>query len=229
MANNMLLDTTYEVETPEGVELQLRIAGPVVRAMAWILDFAIRLVLYVVLVYVFSTMGDFGIGLVLIVIFCLEWFYPVVFEIYFAGATPGKKVMAIKVLHDNARPISLQGSIIRNLLRPVDFLPIFYGVGLFSMLFNCQFKRLGDLAAATVVVYQEQIPKALNLPAATPLALPLALTVEEQHAIINFAQRSSSLSVERQQELANIVMALKHADYDIISSLHGLAQQLYGN
>jgi uncharacterized RDD family membrane protein YckC len=204
-----MLDTTRPVETPEGIELALRVAGPVVRALAWAIDFGIRIIFYIVLSFFLNTLGDLGIGLLLVSIFVLEWFYPVLFEVYRQGATPGKNAMKIKVLHESGTPVNWSASMIRNLLRVVDFLPFLYGFGLVAMLFNEDFKRIGDLAAGTVVVYQEEIPslkKANSWGDELPLPMPVALT--EQQAIVNFADRAQHLSPERAIELANIVTPL---------------------
>ncbi|MCV6611186.1 MAG: RDD family protein, partial [Amphritea sp.] len=149
-----LTDTVRTHETPEGIRLQLRMAGPVVRACAWAIDALIRVVLYGLIGAMFSFFGGVGTAVMLILFFLLEWFYPVVFEIT-SGATPGKKAMGLVVIHDNGTPISFVASFARNLLRAADFLPFLYAAGLLSMLMNRDFKRLGDLAAGTLVVYKE--------------------------------------------------------------------------
>ncbi len=205
-----MLDTTRPVETPEGIELALRVAGPTVRALAWAIDFSIRIIFYILLSFILTNFGNFGIGLLLISIFFLEWFYPVLFEVYKQGATPGKRKMKIKVLHESGTPVNWSASMIRNLLRAVDFLPFLYGFGLMTMLINNDFKRIGDLAAGTVVVYEEELllgGKA-GIPDEPPLAIPVTLGLEEQQAIINFADRGQQLSKERSIELANIVTPL---------------------
>jgi len=225
-----MLDTIHTIDTPEGVELQIKVAGPVVRALAWIIDFFIRILVYIGLATMLPWLGDLGVGLLLIAVFLLEWFYPVAFEMYYDGATPGKRVMGIKALHDNAQPMTWSGSFIRNLLRPVDFLPMFYGVGLSSMLFNHEFKRLGDLAASTIVVYNDEKLKPVDLPKAEPAPLPIPLNLAEQHAIIHFAERAHTLSPERQAELANIVNTLTQTEgQQTIHALYGIANGLYGN
>ncbi|MEK7990092.1 MAG: RDD family protein [Thiotrichaceae bacterium] len=225
-----MLDTIHTIDTPEGVELQIKVAGPVVRALAWIIDFFIRILVYIGLATMLPWLGDLGVGLLLIAVFLLEWFYPVAFEMYYDGATPGKRVMGIKALHDNAQPMTWSGSFIRNLLRPVDFLPMFYGVGLSAMLFNHEFKRLGDLAASTIVVYNDEKLKPVDLPKAEPAPLPIPLNLAEQHAIIHFAERAHTLSPERQAELANIVNTLTQTEgQQTIHALYGIANGLYGN
>jgi len=220
-----MLDTVYTIETPEGVTLQLAAAGPVVRALAWLIDLGVRSIVYSVLALLLF-LDDLGIGLFLITIFILEWFYPVVFELYYHGATPGKKIMKIKVLNELGYPVDSTASMIRNLLRSVDFLPFLYGLGLMSMLFHKQFKRLGDLAAGTLVVYQDKTAHNLALPQTTPLPPPYPLTLTEQRAIIDFAQRAATLSPQRAAELAELVSPLTHRGN--INTLYQIAQGLMG-
>jgi uncharacterized RDD family membrane protein YckC len=198
-----MIDTYRSLETPEGVELNLRVAGPVVRCYAWLIDQLIRMVIYTVLSVLLPFLGTFGLGLLLIAMFFIEWFYPVYFELRHAGATPGKKRMGIRVMHDDGTEVGWQASLLRNLLRAADFLPAFYGFGLLSMLLNRDFKRLGDLTAGTVVVYQETLGIVADVPEATPLAPPVPLTTAEQHTILQFAERADTLTEERRNELAD--------------------------
>jgi uncharacterized RDD family membrane protein YckC len=241
----MLLDTARPIETPEGIELALRVAGPVVRAIAWAIDFGIRSIVYIILSFLLVQLGDLGVGLLLMSIFILEWFYPVLFEVYKQGATPGKRAMRIKVLHELGTPVDWSASMIRNLLRAADFLPFLYGFGLIFMIINKDFKRIGDLAAGTIVVYDNEIPinpslkkgkNTLNSPFSTislqdepALALPVILPLEEQQAIINFSERAPKLPPERAQELANIVTPLTGETGEMaIKRLYQLANGLIG-
>lgn len=200
-----MLDTIYTIETPEGVELHLKLAGPMIRARAWAIDFFIRALIYIPLGYTFYFLDYFGVGLLFLMIFILEWIYPIFFEIYFAGATPGKIFSKIKVIQDSGAPVDWTAAFIRNLLRAVDFLPFFYGFGLLTTLCAPHFKRLGDLAAGTLVVYNETSWQPLTIPEASPHPLPYLLNLEEQLAIVNFAARSQTLSAERQEELAQLL------------------------
>lgn len=209
--SNPMIDTRRPIETPEGVELGLRVAGPVPRAYAWIIDFLIRTAIYMIFALVLSLLGNLGTGLFLIMIFLLEWFYPVLFEIYKQGATPGKRSLGIKVVNDDGTEVTLQSSLIRNLLRSVDFLPLLYGFGLISMLFNRDFKRLGDFAAGTIVVYQDQIKDSVDIKQEAPRMPPVPLTANEQKAVIQFAERLTQLTPERCSELANILDGLTNA------------------
>jgi len=199
-----MLDTIRAYETPEGVELDLRLAGPLVRACAWAIDAVIRAALYLVIAYLFSLFGGVGLSLTLISVFLLEWFYPVVFEMR-SGQTPGKKALGIQVVNDNGTPVNWSASVVRNLLRSVDFLPFLYCFGVITMLINPEFRRLGDLAAGTLVTYRDRSGDRPVLPEADALAPPQGLDVDEQLLLLLFAERSGTLSGERRIELANLL------------------------
>ena len=202
------LDTMRTVETPEGVELTLRAAGPVVRIMAWTLDQLIRAVAYTFAGIGLSFLGDLGTGLFFVFLFVAEWFYPVYFEVYRYGSTPGKAALGLTVVNDDGTPLTFAPSIIRNLLRVADFLPFFYMIGLVSMVLSRDFKRLGDIVAGTVVVYRDQpvVPAQLAPAELVPVPVPLDLT--EQRAIIDFAERAPGWSRDRVLELAEVIEPL---------------------
>jgi uncharacterized RDD family membrane protein YckC len=223
-----LLDTARAVETPEGVTIDLRVAGPVPRSLCFAIDFGIRAVAYLGLAIGRATLGRFGMGVLLIAFFGLEWFYPVLFEVYAEGATPGKRMLGLRVVHDDGVPVGWSGAMIRNLLRAVDFLPFFYGSGLVSMLATRDFKRLGDLAARTVVVYRETAMPPLHLPEATPRPPAVSLTLAEQQAILAFAARVPSLTRERVEELAAIVRDVVRGEGDVTAGLLGYARHIAG-
>jgi uncharacterized RDD family membrane protein YckC len=198
-----MLDTTRRVATPEGIELTLRLAGPVPRALAWSVDLALRVVVVLVVMMVASQLGRAGWGVVLLAAFFVEWILPAVFEAQMGGQTPGKRFFGIAVLNDDGTPLRWPGALTRNLLRAVDFLPFFYAFGLVAMLLNRDFKRLGDLAAGTVVVYLSTEKEAQRkIPEAPPLAPPVALDLDEQRAVLDLAERSAGLTKERVEELA---------------------------
>jgi uncharacterized RDD family membrane protein YckC len=201
----ILLDTVRTFETPEGVALGIRVAGPLVRFLAWSLDLAIRAIVYTVMAIVLGNLGEAAMGVFLIMIFAMEWFYPVLFELFRNGQTPGKSALGIAVVYDNGTPVSLPGSLIRNLLRAADFLPFCYTLGLVSMLINTDFKRLGDLAAGTLVVYRDKPKRGREPRGCTPIALPVGLAVEEQQALVDFARRRPGWTDSRAQELAEIL------------------------
>jgi uncharacterized RDD family membrane protein YckC len=224
-----LLDTTQSVETPEGIELDLRIAGPAPRALAWFLDTLIRGAIFWVATIALGVLGKFGTGLWLILLFLLWWFYPLLFEVLREGATPGKKALGIYVAGLDGTPVGWGPSLVRNLLRSVDFLPVLYGLGLATMLLNDRFQRLGDIAAGTVVLYRSGETRRYEVPQVTAIAPPIALSPEEAQAILNFAERAPRLTAERAAELASLakpLMAPQHPQ-DVRRVL-GIARWLAG-
>jgi uncharacterized RDD family membrane protein YckC len=199
-----MLDTTRRVATPEGIELTLRLAGPVPRAMAWAIDLAIRFAVIMAVGMVALQFGEAGMGVMLLAAFFVEWLLPAWFEAAWRGQTPGKRAMGLAVLNDDGTPVRWPAALTRNLLRAVDFLPFFYGIGLAAMLVSRDFKRLGDLAAGTVVVYQAEKAAHENIPETAPVAPPVPLNLEEQRAVLELAERSPTLTRERLEELAEL-------------------------
>ncbi|HET7298699.1 MAG TPA: RDD family protein [Burkholderiales bacterium] len=198
-----MLDTTRRVATPEGIELTLRLAGPVPRALAWSVDLALRAAIVLVVLTLASQLGRAGWGIVLLAAFFVEWLLPAWFEAQMRGQTPGKRLFGIAVLNDDGTPLRWPGALTRNLLRAVDFLPLMYGFGLVCMLLNRDFKRLGDLAAGTVVVYQSAaVDSSRKIPQAPPVAPPVDLDLDEQRAVLELAERSAGLTRERVEELS---------------------------
>ena len=164
-----VLDTVVAAETPEGILLELRPAGLSARFYAFLLDWLIRLLIAYAAAIAAAFMGGFGRGFWLLLYFLLEWFYPVFFELSRSGATPGKSIVGIKVVMDDGLPITPAASFTRNLLRVADFLPFLFGAAIVSMLLRQDCKRLGDLAAATLVVHQPQRPPKLKLDGVEPV------------------------------------------------------------
>ncbi|MEM7564619.1 MAG: RDD family protein [Pseudomonadota bacterium] len=211
-----MLDTRYRVEIPGGIRLEAQVVGPIPRAFA----FAIDLVISGILIFVLALasipfgFGGMGGGFFLILLFVIEWFYPVLFEVFYRGQTPGKKMMGISVINDDLTPITLGPSMVRNLLRTVDFLPMFYLFGLIVMVSNRRFQRIGDLAAGTLVISVRESAKPAPIEEVVPLAPETALLRAEQTSIIEFLHRSNQLSEPRQQELAALLEGITHEKQD---------------
>jgi uncharacterized RDD family membrane protein YckC len=197
-----MLDTLRSIPTPEGIELSLKVAGPMTRARAWLLDFLVRLAIMLVCGTILGALGKVGMGLMTLLWFVLEWGYPILFEVFWNGQTPGKRSANLRVLHEDGTPVQWRASVARNLIRAVDFLPVFYGFGVISMMLNRDFKRLGDLAAGTIVVHLEPKRVSKGVPLADPEPPLAQLTLAEQRALIDFAERRSTWSTERANELA---------------------------
>lgn len=159
------------IETPEQVDLRFPIAGMGSRMLAIFFDSMIQVFIYVtlgLLAYVTSaykeadnvlsaqsdTASKWLVALFVLANFLALTGYFIAFESLWNGQTPGKRLMKLRVLKDSGRSMTVFESMTRNLLRFVDYFPSFYVVGLATMLLNRQNKRLGDLAAGTIVVHE---------------------------------------------------------------------------
>lgn len=151
------------IDTPELVSIEMPLAGIGSRFIALLVDYLIwgagMLVLVLIIVFILPAMHTFNRlsaqwaeALVIFFFFVLNWGYFTLFEAFWNGRTPGKRVARIRVIQRSGRSIGLVESMARNLVRYVDQLPFFYGVGVIAMFVNKQHQRLGDLAAGTLVV-----------------------------------------------------------------------------
>lgn len=223
------LDTRYQVETPEGVDLPLRPAGLMVRALAFAIDLGLRGLVLGVLFIALAMLGKLGAGLGSILLFGVSWWYMVLFEVLNQGRSPGKQWMGLRVVHDDGTPVGWSASLLRNLLRVVDLLPFGYFVGAISCLQHPHFKRLGDIAAGTLVIYREHSHTRPELPEAQPRRTTFALTLSEQRAILGFAERQGELSRARADELAAILAQPLHVPAaQAVTELNGIARGLLG-
>lgn len=215
-----LVDTLQSVELADGVEIHLKVAGPGARCTAWLIDTVIfALVVFGLSMLIFGILGGLmgeGVaqGVYLLCLFALWWCYNIGFEMSAKAATPGQRQMGLRVVSVSGGPVRLPQSIIRNLLRVVDFMPGAYLLGLLCCLTSKRFQRLGDLVADTVVVYAEPKEKAKEAIKvnAEPEAPPVVLTREEQAAFLQFLDRAPYWSDARKTELSNLLEPLHQRD-----------------
>ncbi len=154
-----------QIVTPENIEIEYELAGIGSRFTAALIDHLLILLAILLIWSVGYTavllqmsanvFGDAPLwtqAVLTILSFITTVTYPIVFELRGNGQTPGKKISGLRVIRDGGYPIDLQSSIVRNIVRIADIMPGAYGVGLISLFFNSQNKRLGDIAAGTVVI-----------------------------------------------------------------------------
>jgi len=161
------MEEFLNIDTPENVVFNYEVAGIASRCLAAAIDTLIlmvmQIIVYLTLFAVFGvSLGDlrdqgesaFGwiIAILGLIGFALFWGYYIFFELRWNGQSPGKRRMRLRVVRTDGMPITFTESLIRNLVRLVDFLPAYYGLGLIVMFVNSQARRLGDLAAGTLVV-----------------------------------------------------------------------------
>lgn len=213
------VDTLQAVELAEGVEIRLRMAGPMLRLAAYLIDLCIKIGIWIV---VFLLMSIAGValggmvadGLLSLIAFFMEWLYPTLFEAGRWGATPGKRAVGLKVVQVTGSPITVGQAFLRNILRWIDAMPFFtYGFGMASCLATRRFQRIGDLAAGTVVIYDRQ--PALPIVAAPPpigaVPLPVGLTADETRNLVLFRERAGLWSAGRREEIADQAEVLSGA------------------
>lgn len=224
------LDTARHAATPEGADVALRVAGPMPRALAWAVDALLRVLGYSVLgLGLTLAAGGLGQALFVLVLFAGEWWYGVLFEVLGRGATPGKRVMNLRVVHADGTPVGWGASIIRNFLLAVDFLPIPFGAGFVSMLASRDFQRLGDRAAGTLVVHQDRPRISSKASTGDVIAPPIALDANEQLALVEFASRASTWTPARREELAEVLEPLTRASGRTgVERVVGMAQWVEG-
>jgi len=205
---NPAIDTIITAETPEGIAISIRPAGFAVRCTAFLIDALIRFALLMACAPVLAATGRVGGGVLLILLFVINWLYAVIFELTAAAATPGKRIMGLYVIMANGLPITPAGCLIRNLVRFVDFLPIGYAFGIVSILLRRDSRRLGDLAGGTVVAYRDEVTQGDALGEAAPLPPPVPLSTRQQIAITAFAARVGRLTPQRAEEIAELAAAI---------------------
>jgi uncharacterized RDD family membrane protein YckC len=140
------------ISTPEGVEVELTLAGIGSRFIAGGIDFAIQILTLVALAIVLNQFGAGGAAILSSLTFALIFFYDVLFEVLGRGRTPGKRVTGLRVVRSGGRPITFVRSALRNILRVIDIMPGFYAVGMTAIFVTRRNQRVGDLAAGSLVV-----------------------------------------------------------------------------
>lgn len=219
-------------ETPEGILLELRPAGVVVRFYAFLVDWGVRLVILYAAAVGNLLVGEIGVAFWLILLFALEWVYPIVFELRASGASPGKRAFGLKVVMENGLPVTAAASVTRNLLRAADFLPFGFACAIVSMLTRPDCKRLGDIAAATLVVHARRDVTRGVLDGVPPLAPVHPLGREDQAALIALAARAPRLTAARLDELAALAAVVSgdegHSGPQVTRRVLGVAQWALG-
>ncbi len=168
----MRLDDRVTIATPEGVTLDLVLAGLGSRFVARLLDTVIQVSIIIALAiggYAFGASGAL-LAVGVIVIFLVMLAYDIPFELFNGGRTIGKMTAGIRVVGGGGEPIGFLGSAIRNILRLVDFLPVLYLTGAITIISTERDQRLGDLAAGTIVV-RDKFP-GLESAVLAPLTVP---------------------------------------------------------
>jgi uncharacterized RDD family membrane protein YckC len=212
----------YTLETPENIQVDFELAGLGTRFCAMLIDTLLLGAVTVVLLICLAIMeisvwsafdakrgGDWiGAVIAAVLIALLSEGYFIFFEWLMRGQTPGKKAVKIRVIRDDGTPATIHEVLVRNILRLVDFLPFAYGLGAVVMFPSRLSKRLGDIAAGTIVIKEGQLDYRANADkkyALQPVAIGeinAELTAAERRLITGFLQRRSELLPKARGELA---------------------------
>ncbi len=203
----------FRITTPEQVSFHYATAGMASRYLAWLIDESIIWAIDAALVFALAPAGETGIALIILGVFAIDFSYFTFFELRGSGQTPGKRVFGLRVISargSQLRPIDL---LIRNLLRPVDMLPFAMLTGATIAAIDKWGRRLGDLAADTIVIrdYRKALPVALaneksrvnsfNADAALRNRVLTRVTREERDLIMDMVLRRDQLDPGVREEL----------------------------
>jgi uncharacterized RDD family membrane protein YckC len=244
------LDTTdsfsrdqLSIRTPELVAIEFPLAGIGSRFVALFIDYLIQGAAAFILVLIFvlfvsatagsrpvhssiagsPNSGKWAIAIAIAIPFLFQWGYFTLFEAFWRGQTPGKRIMRIRVIQQTGRPVGVFESLGRNLTRIIDMLPTFYIIGVIVMFLTRRQQRLGDLVAGTLVVHERDIEAPLEsmggsrtftAPSFTPAATPpresklpadaiALLTLADLQTIESYLNRRLDVPIETRARLAD--------------------------
>ncbi len=215
----MIEEDYLKIETPENIDLQIRLAGVGTRFVAGLYDNIILLLMYLIIFVIFliinsagfNQFNDVATGILIVSFFVIYWGYYTLMEWLRNGQTIGKKKACVKVVKENGAPITFADVAIRNLLRVVDSLPGFYFVAGIFMLFSKKTQRLGDMASGCIVISEEMPQYAAKEKEGRQEAWyadvdaealeAIGLTQKEFDTLYNFWRRRSELDLEAQYQI----------------------------
>lgn len=231
------IDSTVDVVTPENIAFRYQAAGPFRRLPAFVIDFAIRAVAFIAAVMVLSFFGSFLVSttvamlyfaVLVLLWFVLSWFYGGIFEAYWNGQTPGKRLMGIRVLRTDGQPINGLQAVMRNVFRLLDMWPLvpiplpdsmvealfdttqlidmpivpIFLLGLITPMLNRRYQRLGDIVCGTMVVVEERSWLFGVAKLDDPRAEQLAAWIPANFQISRSLARALAVYVERRKYFA---------------------------
>jgi uncharacterized RDD family membrane protein YckC len=222
------MDRTLEVRTPESIAFSYELAGVGSRFLAVAIDLIVQIAILLLLLWGITagashlpnafpssraSSGEgrlarsLGIALAIAIVFAIFFGYFILFEALWNGQTPGKKLLGIRVVRDGGYPVDFMASLVRNLIRVGEAALGFYAISTVVAVLSPQNKRVGDLAAGTIVVRDSRMesPQAmLREVAAEPVYAATAYVSGEERALIRrFLDRRNDFVAERRAALAH--------------------------
>jgi len=223
------MDRTLEVRTPESIAFSYELAGVGSRFLAVVVDLIVQVVILLLLLWGFlagvahvpaigavipkTSAGSDRLAsslvsaLIVAIVFIIFFGYFILFEALWNGQTPGKKLLGIRVVRDGGYPVDFMASMVRNLIRVGEAILGFYAISAVVAVLSPQNKRVGDLAAGTIVVRDSRMDSPQDMlreARAEPVYAATAYVSGEERAIIRrFLDRRSDFVAERRAELAH--------------------------
>lgn len=218
------MDRTLDVRTPESIAFSYELAGIGSRFLAVTIDLLIQIAILVALVLGLAWMGfsagskplhlagaekfvyNVVMGVFVFVVFMIFFGYFILFEALWNGRTPGKKALGLRVVRDGGYPVDFTASLVRNLIRVGEMIFGYYAISAVAAVFSPENKRLGDMAAGTIVVREARMasPDAMlkEIREEPVYAATAYVSGEERSLVKRFLERRDTLGVQRRAELA---------------------------
>lgn len=229
------MDRTLSVKTPESIAFSYELAGIGSRFLAVAIDLAIQLAILFAIFWGLTLISfsmtaahvggavnkyaeSIAIGFLVAIVFLVFFGYFILFEAFLNGRTPGKKLMGLRVVRDGGYPIDFTSAAIRNLIRVGEATLGFYAISAIACIASPENKRLGDMAAGTIVVRDSPIASLSTLVAQSQEAPRTTMLTDQEHAIVDqfVARRKTLAPAVRAQLAARIAAQIRHrVSYDL--------------
>ena len=212
------MDRTLEVRTPESIAFSYELAGVGSRFLAVAIDLAIQIAALLLLIWAAASTHvhfpngagriayNIWLGGLVALVFLIFYGYFVIFEALWNGQTPGKRMLGIRVVRDGGYPVDFMASLIRNLIRVGEMIVGFYAISAVVAVLSPLNKRIGDLAAGTIVIRESRMesPEEMLRDVAEPVYAATAYVSGEERALIRrFLERRTDLIAQRRASLAH--------------------------
>jgi len=158
-------DGYLDIKTPEGITFRLQLASPYLRFLAWFVDGLVTVVLLTLSLELLTPLLIVAPFLIhFLGLFFIHFAYASGMEWFFRGRTLGKILLRLRVVDEAGMRLQFNQVVVRNLLRIVDSMAVFYAVGGLACLLNRKNQRLGDIAAGTIVIrHQRELAAAADV------------------------------------------------------------------
>ena len=208
----MVFEDRLKIDTPEGVPLELTLAGVGSRFTSALIDYVFQTIILVALLLVLRfgagiDPGSSGVATALWAVgfFVVFWGYDVAFEVLNSGRTPGKAMNGLRVVRESGAPVTFGTSAVRNVIRIIDILPGTYLVGMVSIVITRRNQRVGDLAAGTLVIREPRgLPPEVQISPSVqaPAWDTSAIEPQELDAVAAFLARRGDLAAGARIQIA---------------------------